>query len=317
MAGPVLSPKNTVKAEVSLMQLAKNLGLVPDKLSVSLLSFARYFYMNLDPSLLLRLRHDSPKRSGAALALVAAEDKGVSLNAKALREYERAIDPQSRDFDREAPDGKDGDSSGGHSKDGNPDSGNPDSRKEAGENFYKLKPKEEEFSGQVIKKIAESIEGEKGVLGYLNKIPGKQKNRWIVIPFDMEDESKRTIVSLRILMEDEPGGRRDCVARMALDALSFYQGRGPHRKASGGHSSRHWLIVLDKPGRENSTGFIQTQPALPVRERKALEKEARELFGPLVRKVKIIEGSGLDFLIDNMTSDIAGDTALFSVDEEA
>jgi len=108
--------------------LASQLKLPPDGLSRSLIAFARFFGLPLDPKFLAALRRDAlgaasqdapPQKAAsqgagapgtaaqaaakeaAALGAAAAADKGIKLGEKALKEYAAAIQGRPESFVRE------------------------------------------------------------------------------------------------------------------------------------------------------------------------------------------------------------------------
>jgi len=98
--------------------LASLLKLPPDNLSRSLIAFARFFGLSLDPKFLATLRRDAlgaallgttgqeaaapgvASKEAAALGAAAAADKGIKLGEKALREYAAAIQGRPESFVR-------------------------------------------------------------------------------------------------------------------------------------------------------------------------------------------------------------------------
>jgi len=205
----------------SLSSLISSVGLPADKLSASIISFARFFSLPLKPELLKHIRQQAftttpnaassvpapeenapeagtvlKNREALSLAASAAEGKGVELQPKSLETYAQALDPESRQ------DGKQGDRRGKREK--NDDDNDSSSLQKTGAMN----------AGSLEKRALEGAEKDP-LLAILNRLPGKDGKRWIVLPFDFSDNGREFKVSLRILLETcKTVSRADC---MALD----------------------------------------------------------------------------------------------------
>jgi len=114
---PPSAPQQAAMRSVSSLILAA--GLPQDKLSASIVSFARFFSLPLKPEVLKHIRQQAftmtpnappvaagedaaeagtvfKNREALSLAASAAEGKGVELHTKSLETYAQAIDPESR-----------------------------------------------------------------------------------------------------------------------------------------------------------------------------------------------------------------------------
>jgi hypothetical protein len=200
-----VAPKAAVRSVSSLVSAA---GLPVDKLSASIISFARFFSLPLKPEMLKHIRQqafeaspnaskDSVHRESLSLAAAAAEGKGAELNPKGLETYARAVDPDWRRQD----DGQ-GDKSGKRKRENNEKEEAPLQKTAA-------------ISAADLEKMALEGAGKDPLLAILNRLPEKDGKRWIVLPFDFSDNGREFKVSLRILLESgKTANRADC---MALD----------------------------------------------------------------------------------------------------
>jgi len=214
--------KSAVDANVprSAASMAAAAGLPADRLSSSIVSFARFFSLPLKPQLLADIRRQAahfvpqpapvsvpaslpvPGGISAALAakmreaflLTAAESKGVELQPKGLEFYTEAVDPDSR---RQ-----------------NEDQQRKRRYREQNEQAEKLS-KTESITADNLKKIAFEYAEKNPLVDILNKLPGKNGQRWIVFPFDFVQDDKEFRVSMRILLDNVKGLNR--AVCMALD----------------------------------------------------------------------------------------------------
>ena len=196
----------------SAASLAAAAGLPSNKLSASIVSFARFFSLPLKPELLADIRRqalapqlpaqttqtanpaalsdsapalksfaDVKTREVFSLAAAAAESKGTELTAKGLESYAEAfaeaVDP---DLQR---------------------------RRKNDDEQRKRRDKDQNEHTNVItaggiKKMALENAEKNPVLDILNKLPGKNGQRWIVLPFDFCEGDREYFVSMRILTEE-------------------------------------------------------------------------------------------------------------------
>jgi hypothetical protein len=179
-AGPQTAKTPAVPSAKPLSLLMKAAGLPADKLSASIISFARFFSLPLKPDLMASIRRQSllpetsaPGRETLSLAAAAAESKGVELRPKGIEWFAEAIDPDWRRHDGEDHERRD--------------------------RRHKKHEQEKET-----------------VLAILNKLPGKNGQHWMVFPFDYGESGREFKVSLRILLEGDRQPPNN-VACMALD----------------------------------------------------------------------------------------------------
>jgi hypothetical protein len=199
--------------ESSLSGLLSSLKLPHDNLSRSIIAFARFFSLPLEPKFLTTLRREALSQAGkgavsresAALGSAAAADKGLKLGVKALGEYAAAIDGSIKSFSKEgaaeprasSTEGKQESETGGGNQGEN--NAQPDQN---GSNFRHNKQqdqKEKQDPGEKLHDYLTKTLNDKPLLDLINRIPGKN-GRWIVIPFSFFQKGYEFNVSLRILL---------------------------------------------------------------------------------------------------------------------
>jgi hypothetical protein len=213
--------------------LFKALGLPADRLSASIISFAKFFSLQLDPGILAKIRGQAsllannglpgqaslpghPQQSSLlisgsalpaetvssaalkakealALAGLAATDKGLELTQAGLEEYAAAIDPDRRQGADNSANRKN-------------DSGRQSQEEQS-------TGSEESPGENEILKAAEASPA----LKLLNWLPGKNGQRWLVFPFSFSQKRRRFRASLRILLGGADAGSKPLSGRMSLD----------------------------------------------------------------------------------------------------
>lgn len=169
---------------VRLLAAARDFSLPPDKLSASILRFARHFSLPLEPKLLQEVRREAlqsrTNREAAALASCASRAKGLPLDQAALELYAAAVDPRA-----EQGHGDGGGRHGGQERRGGKDA---DGEDECG-------PR------------APATE----LLRRMNAATDPSGARWVVLPFAFSKNGIDFKASLRLLFNDT------VVRRLALD----------------------------------------------------------------------------------------------------
>ena len=202
-------------------------GLPVDKLSASIISFTRFFSLHLKPELLAAIRRQAvalPSSQAAvpaqpqsnwlkpaaqamaaevqaalSLAAAAAESKGVRLSPEGLEAFATAIDPDRRSRQ---------------------DSGDGDRRKRRDDPVEAEKENSHKaLSGSGLRETVLESSEKKTLLAVLNRLPGKNGQRWIVLPFSFNGYGKELQVSMRILFEGETP-ETGHVCQMVLDIAS-------------------------------------------------------------------------------------------------
>jgi hypothetical protein len=267
-------PLPAVPRSVSAMIAAA--GLPADKLSASIISFARFFSLPIKPELMASIRRqafapqsqaaqpeNAPEPGPAAkgretlsLAAAAAEGKGVELHPKGLEAFAEAIDPDWQK--RQEGEGR---QRGRRNKNGE--------REEE-----KAPSKTAPVTASAVEEMALGSAQNDPLLAVMNKLPGKNGQRWIVLPFSFSENGREFRVSLRILLET--GQAANSAACMALDVAEYGAEYGGAESSS---SLRRWLFVIEaangsaKKLSANSL-TVHIQPDLP---QKALAQISREL----------------------------------------
>jgi hypothetical protein len=260
-------------------------GLPMDKLSASIVAFARFFSLPLKPELMAAMRRQTlatpstaatqpetalqaateksdtgaaaKNREALSLAAAAAESKGVELHPKALEGFAEAVDPDWQK--RQEP--------GGRNQRGRQDKRHQREEENAPPKTGPAKIAAITAAG-LRERALESAEKDP-LLAVLNRLPGKNGGRWIVLPFNFDEGGREFNVSMRILLEtDKALNRATCVA---LDIVE---------------SEQHWLFVLESAsGLPSNRLTVYLQPELPP---KAHSSFVRELSGLMEIKPKRI-----------------------------
>jgi hypothetical protein len=303
---PVSSTVNTPRSSASLSAV---LGLPQDKLSASIISFARFFSLPLKPQLLADIRRQAftpPAQAGhqasaakavsantntaeesaaltaaktrQAFAAAAAESKGVELQQKGLESYAEAVDPDSRRQD------------GGRRRRNREQ--NEQTEKVSSKNGSVKKSQFGEISSPQfltadnLKKMSFENSEQNPLLDILNKLPCKNGQRWVVYPFDFVEGGKEYLVSMRILLDDERSLNR--AVCMALDIVesnvepaaensnieSNAEGNRKQNFSSGSSNPlRRWLFVTESVNEKPMRLFMYLKPELPLKNHSMFKRE--------------------------------------------
>jgi hypothetical protein len=271
----------------SVSSLISSCGLPADKLSASIISFARFFSLPLKPDLMQDIRRQAfastasttpeasksdavkqaaqnasdsdaiaKNREALSLSAAAAESKGLELQAKGLHEFAQAVDPDLRRRQDE-----------GRGKRGRQNKDDNDSEEKAPQ-------KTETVGASALKKLALESAEKNPLLCVLNKLPGKDGRRWIVLPFNFSENGREFFVSLRILLESANApGRAVC---MALDVAE--SGESENSLSANSAPERRWLFVLEAANGPADRLAVYTQPELSTENRTALARELSSLL---------------------------------------
>jgi hypothetical protein len=270
------TPQSAVRqaATRSLSSLISAAGLPSDKLSASIISFARFFSLPLKPELLKHIRqqaftntpdvdlpnttpvakNNAPEagtviknREALSLAASAAEGKGVELQPKGLETYAQAIDPELRRK-------QDGEQRGQRKKnDDDKDSEEASPQKTAAIN-----------AGSLEKMSLEGME-RNPLLEILNRLPEKDGKHWIVLPFDFSDNDREFKVSLRILLETGKTENRACCMALDIVIRSIFE---------SGKAEKQRLFVLEPANRLS----VYIKPEITPAQRTALVRKLSALL---------------------------------------
>jgi hypothetical protein len=282
-------PSAPVSVPRSASALIAAAGLPVDKLSTSIISFARFFSLPLKPELMAAMRRQAVVQPSAAqadmvkqavanaaaenapdsaaakiretlsLAAAAAESKGIELHPKGLEAFAEAIDPdwQKRE------------DSGGHGQRGQRDKNHQQEEENAPD---KTGP----ITAAGLKQMALEAAEKNPLLAILNRLPGKNGRRWIVLPFSFEEGGREFKVSLRILLEaDQSPNRAACMAAACV-AVDIAE------------SERHWLFALESAnGLPAKKLAVYLQPELPPAAHAPLARELSDLLGIPFERISI------------------------------
>jgi len=275
------------------MSLSAALGLPQDKLSSSIISFARFFSLPLKPQLLTELRRHAlappsqtvnqssaaktvlanaiaaenttpsfateKPRQALSLSAAAAESKGVELTPKGLESYARSIDPDSRrhDDDRQR-------------RRRNREQDEQEEKNSLSSEAVKKPQYGEASSPQLtadsLKKMFFENEKQNPLLEILNKLPCKNGQRWIALPFDFEEGNKNYNVSMRVLLDDERSS--NCAVCMALDIL----------ESAEAATDRRWLFVTESANDKPMRVSVYIQDELSQKSHSGFKSELSNIF---------------------------------------
>jgi len=276
-SAPHIIPKTTQSGTPrSVSSLISAAGLPADKLSASIISFARFFSLPLKPEMLAAIRRQAfaplaqqaqsstetenssgtvvvKNREALSLAAAAAESKGVELTPKGLEAFTEAVDPDWQK--RQEGEGR---------RKGRRNKNESDSEEEAPQ-------KTGAITAEGIEKLALESAKKDTLLSMLNKLPGKN-GRWIVLPFNFCENGRDFNVSLRILLETEKMSSN--AVCMALDIAE---------NGNAGNAEKRWLFVLESTsGSSRKLSInrltVHIQPDIPSAANAKLVRELSELF---------------------------------------
>jgi hypothetical protein len=296
------SPKGSPdgRIPVALSSLLSQLKLPLDGLSASIVSFAQFFSLPLNPALLTKIRRqtvsgasgpgilpggrsgenaDPAIREARSLACIAALGKGVELSAESLDRYARMISgwpvsPEPADAGGGSDRGENLGNTGagpGFGNDGSP--GNPETGKGSGGEGEGNPKDGRNRSGnpETLRDIARKAEAGEPLLEFLNRMPGKDGKRWLVIPLPMDGGGARLQATLRLLLAPYtgvPAGTPGEVEQMTLEIHG---------------EKRRWLFSY-RPGEILQAALW---PEIGEGERASLEQELAACLGLSPRQVKI------------------------------
>jgi hypothetical protein len=322
---PLQNAEETVPAAVARMTpktiagLVQSLGLPRDALSASILSFARYFSLPLNPGLMAKIRRESlfavplesPRgkaspqgraaQNAAAFAAAVAAAKGLELSREGLTAYAAAIDP-------DYPEKHSGDSAGNSGGDSAQDPGGGGS---GGEN-----PKNGEGGGDprgnsgggpdrgdcarpdtLREKALKKIEGQNPLLDLLNRIPGKNGERRISLPFTVAGA-----VEYRVCLHITLAAPCSAASgRLAVDISG-----GPQDKPV-----LRWFFVYDTAAGAEPRLQARFWPPEKKRTLKSFQQELSRLFSLHTHKINLQNSEEYPSYVKNCADDI-----LPSINEE-
>jgi len=266
-------------------------GLPADKLSASIISFARFFSLPIKPELMAAIRRQAlaqpqssatsqtaataqselaksaenasdsgvavKSREAFSLAAAAAESKGVELNQKGLEMFAEAIDPDQQRQD-----------TGNQNQRGRRNRNHNESEEEG------ASIKTVSLSASGIEEMALESSGKDPLLSVLNRMPGKNGQRWIVLPFNFTENDREFRVSMRILLETGHAANRAIC--MALDiAESGITENSENERLT---PEKRWLFVLESANSRIDRLSVYLRPELPPKAQSSLASELSNLL---------------------------------------
>ena len=279
VSSKIQAPAQTAKPSASLppvsprsiSSLIAAAELPSDKLSASIVSFARFFSLPLKPELMAAIRRQAfaplpqqtqptvteyasgasaaKNREALSLAAAAAESKGVELNPKGLEAFAEAVDPdwQKRQESESRRRGR-------------------RNKNENEREDEKTQSKTGVITAEGLKELALESAEKATLLAILNRLPGKN-GRWIVLPFSFSENGRDFYVSLRILLETEQFSSN--AVCMALDIAE--------------DSEKQWLFVMEAiSGSAQKLSLnrltVHIQPELPSASLPSLVRELSQVL---------------------------------------
>jgi len=254
--------------------LSAALGLPQDKLSSSVISFAKFFSLPLKPQLLTDLRryaltppsqtaNPSPAaekiRQALSLSAAAVESKGAELTPKGLESYAQAVDPDSR---RHGDDRQRRRRNREQDEQDDKNSLKTEAVKKSRHGEYSS-PR---FTADGLKKMFLEKENQTPLLEILNRLPCKNGQRWIVLPFDFEEADRNYNVSMRVLLDDERSSNN--AVCMALDIL----------ESGGVNDDKRWLFVTESANDKPMRVSVYFQDELSQKGSSKVKSELSNLF---------------------------------------
>jgi hypothetical protein len=264
--------KSSITVSRSVLSMINSAALPVDKLSASIITFARFFSLPIKPEVMAAIRRQAftqvsgettqdealkqtaesklqltaKYRDALSMSAAAAESKGVELSPKGLEAFAEAVDPELR---------------------GRKDNGRQNREKHNKEQEEK---KEENTAVKPVNINASSLEKtaleyfkKDRLLDLLNKLPGKNSQRWIVIPLDFSQNGKEYRVSLRIQLEAQVSNH---CGMMALDIV---EAGSPESRVS---------FVLEAVNNQPVKLSVYSKPACFLQEHKPLKRELSKLL---------------------------------------
>jgi hypothetical protein len=286
-------PGKTISAKELFIKTAANLGFPKDALSVALFVFARYFCVSLSPALMKTLRREvltsgkssSPETlvektalEAEALSALIALDKGVVLSPQELEHYARFLSFPDENFNRQD---------------------------EA--DYKENRDREESPEAEELRIIVEEQGQNDSTLAFLNHLPGKNGQHWLVFPFSVTVKGIEFQVFLRLL-------RKEPVS--SVKGVPFEDG---HLIVDISGPKKQWRCFLQKVD-EKFFADLRVYPgqrprALKILQREAEQilKEGRALFGSFKGFDEILVRNGEE--APSWTEDLCTES-LPSIDEQ-
>jgi len=316
----------------SAAALSTALGLPQDKLSSAIISFARFFSLPLKPQLLSNLRRFAlaphsqnanqssatgnatvaktilanantsaalaaedvnasltaeKTRQAFSLSAAAAESKGIELIQEGLESYAEAVDPESRRQGDDQQRGRRNREQDEHAEKNSLKSGAV-KKSQCGENSSS-----QLFTADSLKRMSLESSEQNPLLEILNRLPCKNGQRWIVLPFDFIKDDKKFCVSMRVLLDDEHSlNRAVCMALdiiESIDVESASEHDGTQEQLSGeANPERRWLFVTESVNDKLLRVSVYLQGELSQKSHSLFKSELSNLFNMPAEHINIL-----------------------------
>jgi len=293
-------------------------ALPSDKISASIVSFARFFSLPLKPQLLADIQRQSflqrnmtesspsslktpedakqaaalkqtaaAKQTALSLAAAAAESKGVRLSSASQQSTVSQLSSASHLYQNGLE---------SYTEAIDPDSRrqNEDRRRKRDKN-EKENLKAEEITADNLKKLSMDYSRENPIINIMNKLPEKNGRRWIVVPFDFSCENIDYYATMRILINDNQTLSKtinhvNIPLTLALDVLT------KNENEIESEESRR-LFVIEYAGNSDKKPFrisVIHQPELPEKSHPRYISELSRVFDIPSERI-IIKNAATDF----------------------
>ena len=286
-----------------------------DRLSSAILSFARFFSLSLKPETTATIRRQvfasmptqpqpdhakaattdaapeaaAKHREALSLAAAAALGKGVELSPKALEAYAAAIDPTFPDRRGSGGQGR---------RDGRRDTRTSPAEGQTGEKPA-APPLTSPITAADLREAVLKSAAEDPVLATLNRLPGKNGRRWIVLPFAFGKDGEFH-VSMRVLLEgDNPAECR--ASRMVIDIARY-------------DTTGHWLFAAEWQKGALAGLSVFVQPEQSPKARAQLADELSRLMELPAERVCVRDYPG-SFPCESLDTAQIANNLLHSIDE--
>jgi len=311
----------------SVATLSAALGLPQDRLSSAIISFARFFSLPLKPQLLANLRRFAlappaqnanqasttvnataaktvlanastvegnnasltaeKTRQAVSLSAAAAESKGVELTREGLESYTEAVDPESR---RQGDDRQRRRRNREQDEHAEKTSLKSEAVKKS---QYGESSSSQIFSADGLKKMSLENAEQNPLLEILNRLPCKNGQRWIVLPFDFIEDDKKFCVSMRVLLDDEHSlNRAVCMALDIIESVnveSASEHDGTQEQLSGeATSERRWLFITESVNDKLLRVSVYLQGELSHKSHSMFKSELSDLFKIPAEHINVI-----------------------------
>jgi hypothetical protein len=281
----VQSSKQTVKLSGpaqnntprSITSLTSTYGLPSDKLSASIISFARFFSLSLKPDVLALVRRQAflPQKQNAQSALntpitaKAAETSGANLPA-GVTAGEKSFMAKAREtfsLAAAAAESKGveltvkGLETYAEAVDPDLEKRHDKEHQRRGRDRKQEEQKEEApqkaggITASELKESAIEYTNRNPLLDILNRLPSKTGHRWIVLPFNFSQGDSEYRVSMRVLLDKD-----NLAVTMALDISELSE-------------LQRWLFILENKNNAPGKVTVYLKPEISLKEQKKFKTE--------------------------------------------